>query len=302
MTKTAGVIVSVSELAEAKKLIEMKDRVRVCAEELFKEIEVTSGRSIPTLGICLHDQFSAQLCAPLPHLPAWYSERVIHFLADVNWWKKDCENLLKEKRILDLEKASQVIKQYCEELDLESLIYFLCGHEACHHLRLFEEDERYYRVAPRWIEEGLCFYLPYTIVGKKKERLFELAVETDRLVFDAFKEPFSKKEHWLYEFYEFDAKYTKAGENLKNRIDLWDYSASTLAVFELVKASRKNPRGLIEAISSSYGNAEEDHDKVKANLEFVKNLFEGLGIRTLSFSNYCLKFRICPVTSVGEVT
>jgi len=44
----------------------MKGEVRVLAENLFNEIENISNRDIPPLGICLHDRFSALLCAPLP--------------------------------------------------------------------------------------------------------------------------------------------------------------------------------------------------------------------------------------------
>ena len=84
MTSLLGVVVSVSEISEARRLIGLIDKVQVLANRLFKEIEEISGRRLPDLGVCLHDHLSGQLCAPLPQLPAWYSERVIHFLADVD--------------------------------------------------------------------------------------------------------------------------------------------------------------------------------------------------------------------------
>lgn len=77
----------------------MTNRVRTLAEKLFKEIEEISGCRLSKLGICLHDGFSGQLCAPLSHLPAQYSGNTIHFLADVDWRRKASENLLKEKHL-----------------------------------------------------------------------------------------------------------------------------------------------------------------------------------------------------------
>jgi hypothetical protein len=297
MTSILGVVVSVSELSEARRLISLTDKVQVLANRLFKEIEEISGRRLPDLGVCLHDQFSGQLCAPLPRLPAWYSEKVIHFLADVDWWKKQSENLLKERYIADVTGASKVIKQYYELWDLEFLVYLLCGHEACHHLRLFEEDEKYYNVAPRWIEEGVCFYIPYKLIKKKRKGLSELAFETDRVIFEALRQPLSEREHWLYEFYDFDIKYSKAGEEFRGLIDLWDYSASIMAVYELFSVSRKRPKEFMDAISKSYKYVSENLDKVKANKEFMKALFIELGIQDTIADDFCLKFRICSATN-----
>jgi hypothetical protein len=294
MADILGVVVSVSELSEAKRLIGLRDKVQMLAERLFKEIEEISGRRLPDLGVCLHAQFSGQLCAPLPHLPAWYSENVIHFLADVDWWKKESGNLLKERHIAEAEDASQVIKQFYEAWDLEFLVYLLCGHEACHHLELFEKDEKYYSVAPRWIEEGLCFYIPYKLIERKRKRLSELAFETDRVVFEALRQPLSERGHWLYEFYDFDSKYSKAGEEFKSLIDLWDYSASIMAVYELSDASGKSAKGLLDAISNSYKCVSESLDKVKANREFMEALFAELGIQDTTLDDFCLRFRICP--------
>lgn len=289
------VVVSVSELSEAKRLIRLTDKVQALSKRLFNEIEEISGRRLPDIGICLHDQFSGQLCAPLPHLPAWYSERVIHFLADVDWWKKESLNLLEEKRITDLEGASKVVKQYYESWDLEYLVYLLCGHEACHHLDLFERDEKYYDVAPRWIEEGLCFFIPYKIIERKRRKLSELAFETDRIIFEALRQPFAERGHWLYEFYDFDAKYSKAGDKFRRIIDLWDYSTSIIAVYKLSEASRKSPKLLIEAVSNSYMYVSEKLDKVRVNKEFMEALFVELGIQDINVEDFCLKFRICPV-------
>jgi len=297
MPGVLGIVVSVSELSEAKRLIDLTDKVQALALGLFKEIEEISGHRLPDLGICLHDQFSGQLCAPLPHLPAWYSEKVIHFLADVDWWKRGSEGLLKERHIVTVEGASQVIKQYYEAWDLEFLAYLLCGHEACHHLKLFEEDEKYYRVAPRWIEEGLYFYIPYKLIEKKRKRLTELAIETDRILFEALRQPLSQKGHWLYEFYDFDLKYSKAGEKFRDLIDPWDYSTSIMAVCELSSASNKSPKDLMEAVSNSYRHVSENLDKVKANREFMEALFIELGIQDTTADKFCLKFRICPVVN-----
>lgn len=294
MADILGVVVSVSELSEAKRLIGLRDKVQVLVNGLFKEIEEISGRRLPDLGVCLHDQFSGQLCAPLPHLPAWYYENVIHFLADVDWWKKESENLLKERHITDVEGASQVIKQYYQAWDLEFQIYLLCGHEACHHLELFEKNEKYYNVAPRWIEEGLYFYIPYKLIERKRRRLSELAFETDRVIFEALRQPLSERGHWLYEFYDFDSKYAKAGEEFRGLIDLWDYSASIMAVYELSSASRKRPRGLIDAILNSYKYVGENVDRAKANREFMEALFIELGIQDNTLDDFCSRFRICP--------
>jgi hypothetical protein len=296
MTSMLGVVVSVAKLSEAERLIGLTDKVRMLAEGLFKEIEEITGRRLPELGVCLHDEFSGQLCAPLPHLPAWYSENVIHFLADVDWWKRESKKLLEERHISDVTGASRVIKQYYELWDLEFLVYLLCGHEACHRLGLFKEDERYYKVAPRWIEEGLCFYVPYKLIEKKRKRLSELAFETDQVVFESLRQPLSERKHWLYEFYDFDIKYSKAGEEFKSLIDLWDYSASIVAVYELSRAFGKKPKELVDAISKSYKHVSEDLDKVKANREFMETLFSELGIRDTTVNDFCLRFRICPAT------
>ena len=294
MTGILGVVVSVSELSEARRLIGLREEVQALANGLFKEIEEISGRRLPDLGVCLHDQFSGQLCAPLPHLPAWYCERVIHFLADVEWWKKRSVNLLKERHIADVEGASQVIKRYYEEWNLEFLVYLLCGHEACHRLELFEEDEKYYNVAPRWIEEGLCFYIPYKLIERKRRALSELAFETDHILFEALRQPLSERDHWLYEFYDFNAKYSKAGKEFRGLIDLWDYSVSIIAVYELSNASRKSPKELMDAISGSYKYVRENLGKVKANREFMKALLVELGIQDITVDDFCLRFRICP--------
>jgi hypothetical protein len=291
-----GVVVSVSRLSEARRLISLTDRVRTLAEKLFKEIEEISGRRLPKLGICLHEGFSGQLCAPLPHLPAWYSGNTIHFLADVDWWRKASENLLKEKHLSNVINISKTIKQYSELLDLEFLVYTLCGHEACHFLRLFGEDEKYYDVAPRWMEEGLCFFIPYKLIEKRKKRLGELAFKTDQIIFEALKAPLSKRDHWLYELYDFEVKYSKAGEELKGLIDLWDYSASVVAVHELFSLFRKPLSRFIDAISDSWKRIHEAHDKVKANMEFMETLFTKLKIRETTVDDFCLKFRICPTT------
>ena len=302
MAGIIGVVVSVSELSEAKRLIGLTDKVQALANGLFKEIEEISGRRLPDLGVCLHDQFSGQLCAPLPHLPAWYSENVIHFLADVDWWKKESKNLLKERHIADLEGASQVIKQFYEAWDLDFLVYLLCGHEACHQLELFEKDEKYYRVAPRWIEEGLCFYIPYKLIERKRRAVSELAFKTDLILFEALRQLFSEREHWLYEFYDFDSKYAKAGEEFRGLIDLWDYSASVIVVYELSRASGKSPKGLMDAISNSYKYVSESLDKVKANREFMETLFVELGIQDTALDDFCSRFRICPTISEGNKT
>jgi len=66
MPRILGIVVSISELSEAKRLIGLKDKIQALALGLFKEIEEISGRRLPDMGICLHDEFSVQLCALLP--------------------------------------------------------------------------------------------------------------------------------------------------------------------------------------------------------------------------------------------
>jgi len=269
MAGIKGIVVSASELSEAKRLLKIREKVSIPIKKLFSEIEEITERKLPGLGVCLHDQFSGQLCAPLPHLPAWKSENVIHILADVDWWKKGSLELLKERRLARIQGASNIFKEYCEGWDLEFLIYLLCGHEACHHLELFQEDEKYYRLAPRWIEEGLCFYVPYELIKKRKRRMGELALKTDQILFEALNQPLSEREHWLYEFYDYEKKYSKAGAEYKDLIDLWDYSAAVLAVNELSVNSEKSLKEFIDAVSSSYKQVTESLDRVKASLEFL---------------------------------
>jgi hypothetical protein len=269
-------VVSISKLSEARRLISLADRIRTLAEKLFKEIEEISGRRLPKLGICLHDRFSGQLCAPLPHLPAWYSENIIHFLADVDCWRKASEKLLNEKHLSNVTNASKLSNNFMRRWTLSFWFTPSVAMEACHNLKLFEKDEKYYNVAPRWIEEGLCFFIPYKLIEKKRKRLGELALKTDKIIFEALKSSMSKKDRWLHEFYDFDAKYSKAGEELKSLIDLWDYSASVVAVHELFNLSEKPLSRFMNAVSAPWESTPEARDKVKANREFMETLFPSL--------------------------
>ncbi|MEM2112118.1 MAG: hypothetical protein QXX08_09625 [Candidatus Bathyarchaeia archaeon] len=293
MAKLKGIVVSFSELSEAKRLLKIRGKVLLLIKRLFSEIENLTGRELPGLGVCLHDRISGQLCSPLPHLPAWKSENVIHVLADVDWWKKESLRLLKEKPIAKIQSAMTIFEEYYSGWNLEFLVYLLCGHEACHYLTLFPEDDKYYSIAPRWIEEGLCFYISYELIKKRKRKMSELALKTDQIVFEALKQPLSKREHWLYEFYDHKKKYSKAGAKYKKLIDLWDYSTATLAVNELSVKSRKSLKEIMDAASSSYEKVTESTDRVYANLEFLKFLFDELSPKT-TIKRFCSKFRICP--------
>ena len=294
MAGIRGVVVSASEFSEAKRLFKTRGKVSALVEKLFSEIEEITKRKLPNLGVCLHDQFSGQLCAPLPHLPAWTDETVIHVLANVDWWKERHLELLKGEHLARVQGASSVFEEYCRGYDLEFMVYMLCGHEACHHLEMFQKDEKYYTVAPRWIEEGLCFYIPYELIKKRKRGMSELALEVDRIVFEALSQPFSERDHWLDEFYDHEAKYLKAGSKYRGLIDLWDYSAAVLAVDVLSASSEKGLREIIDTISSSYEQITESLDRAKANREFLRILFEELRIKEITVKDFCSEYRICP--------
>jgi hypothetical protein len=126
--------------------------------------------------------------------------------------------------------------------------------------------------------------------------LGELTFKIDKIIFEALKSSMSKKDHWLHVFYDFDVKYSKAGEELKSLIDLWDYSASVVAVYELFNLSGKPLSEFVNAISDSWESTSEARDKVKANKEFMETLFAKLKIRETAVNDFCSKFRICPTT------
>lgn len=189
-------------------------------ERFSEQLRTISSYESPR-GIVFHDVPSAtELYSTIP-LPAYTSRDLIHLHPVVETWKE-----LYRPSAAGVPEA----ERYYDSLTVKD-VAVIAAHELTHHADVFhsefetweEEDAR-----DMWFEEGLCFYIPRTLILSKDR--CQTIMEAERLLIDKYKE-----EYGTYPLDQFGAAGYRGGSSEALSAAFYDYWRSTHVVSELVE-------------------------------------------------------------------
>lgn len=222
-------------VTDAKKAVEIEKsgfeimkHLENFAEQLVKITSYEKPR-----GIIYHDLSSAtELYSTIP-LPAYTSRNLIHIHPQTEVWRRIYLRSIEGK---DIPPAESYYKSL-EPLD----VAIIAAHELTHHSDIFRDD---FEGDPEnmWFEEGMCFYIPRTLMLSEKR--FEDISEVEEKLIEAFREEYG--EYTLDQFGKSGYRYGKSDDYSSAFYDYW---RSTKVVKELVENYFK---GSVESLIQLY--------------------------------------------------